>query len=256
MPSTTALTIVTEAFGNLNVFLAGQTIPPTAANDGLARLNRMLSSWATKRQSAPAIRREELALTADKGGPSNPYTIGIGGNFNVLKPPNQSSITGAGLLLGGSSPEVEIPRAIATDDMYDAIQVKELSNALFTLVYYNPKFETLGLGQIQLWPVPDNADNQLVLYITEYLGAFSSLSATYYLPDGAEEALIYNLEHRLAGPYGRTMSEDDKLLARTSLQSFRASNLKLSDLPQDPAFAQSRRTGYNIQTGTGGGGGA
>lgn len=256
MPQTTALTLITGAFNRLNVFMPGQTIPARNANDGLSYLNTMMSSWKqiTQRQAYRA--REVFALVGGKGGPSNPYTIGPGGDFNTVKPASQNEIVGCGLLIGGTNPQAEIPRAILTDDADEAIQIKELANpGFFTAMYYNPTYSN-DLGTIELWPVPSNADNSLVLYRTGAIAAFTSLQATVYVPDGAEDAIYWDLAFRMAPSYGRTFTEDMKLNRRLALQNFDRANLKLSDLPQDLAFSHSMRYGYNIQTGTGGGGGS
>jgi hypothetical protein len=249
--STTAATIIADAFGILNVFMAGEDVPPAIANDALRRLNMMIGSWAQQSLTVPAISREVFDLVAGQGGPSNPYTIGAAGNFVTPRPPNQSSIVGAGLLLTTSSPVVEIPRAVITDDAYQAIQVKELGSALFTYVYYNPTY-TADLGTINLWPVPNIVTNDLVLYLERAIAEFADLTTVYRFPPSYDEALMYNLARRLAKPYGREVDEDLMVSATTSLMILKRANFKLSDLAND--FARDRRGVYNILTGSTGGG--
>src|SRR5882672_10811936 len=97
--SVTALDIITATFQNLNVFQQGATVPAPQANDGFKRLNRMISMWATQSTTVPFIERDEFTLVSGKGGPSNPYTIGIGGDFNIPRPTSTKAIKNAGLLL-------------------------------------------------------------------------------------------------------------------------------------------------------------
>lgn len=214
---------------------------------GFRRLNQMLGQWSLTTDMAPCVARDVFTLVAGKGGPSNPYTIGDGGDFDVPKPA-ANALTGAGLLLGDSSPVVEVPIGIETDDAFQLTAIKELSNAQFTTLYYRPTF-TGNLGTIILWPVPDTAQNGLALYRLTQLTAFLSLTTSYDLPEGYEEAIDYNLAVRLAGVYGRAVSQDVGQLAVTSLATVKRSNYKMTDLVTDPMLTNGYSGGYVIQTG-------
>jgi hypothetical protein len=172
--------------------------------------------------------------------------VGIGGDI-PLSLSNQNRLMGATLILNTST--VEIPLAILTDDMYRAIAIKTLPGSQPTAIYYSPQ---VGLGRLYLWPVPDNNVNGLGLYVEQGVGPFADLSTTVYtFPDGYDEAIVYNLERRLAGPYGRDMPAEDAILAHETFANIFRSNLRLSDLSNDfaTAFGPSGRRGYNIQTG-------
>lgn len=213
--------------------------------DSYRRLQNMMGTLAIQPQTIPAVAREVFPLVAFKGGPSSPYTIGPGGDFNTSRP---NSLEGAGLLMPGSPNPVEIPRALITDDGWEAIQIKDLQNALFTGVYYNATF-ALGMGTINLWPVPNTTLNSLVLYRQEQLGTFISLTATYYVPNGYDEMLEYNLAVRLAGPYRMPLPPYVQQMAAETLAQVKRANYKITDVPIDPALALQRRYGYNINTG-------
>ncbi|HEX7936765.1 MAG TPA: hypothetical protein VF573_27340 [Paraburkholderia sp.] len=149
---------------------------------------------------------------------------------------------------------VEIPRTIITDDGYQSIQIKGLPNAQFTNVYYNPTFP---FGTIVLWPRPNTAINQLVLYLPLEFGGFADLTTNYDYPDmpGYTEAMEYNLAVRIAAPWGRKLSEYPEVpgLARESLGLIKRANNRLVDVPTDASLlAWNRRGQYNINTGTGG----
>jgi hypothetical protein len=240
MPTTTARARIASAFEILGVFQPGQSVP---ADDATAAFG----AWSLAPLMAPCIAREVFALTADKGGPSDPYTIGPGGDFNTTKPA-ANALTGAGLLLGTSDPVVEVPIPIITDDMFQWTSIKELSNAQFTTLYYRATYQD-GLGTIILWPVPDTAENSLALYRLTQLTSFLSLTAQYDVPEGYEEAIDYNLAIRLAAPYGRPVTPDISALAVTSLAAVKRANTKPGDVPIDPMFAGSPNGGYIIQSG-------
>lgn len=253
MPATTALDIITGAFDVTSVYAPGEAISATDANGALRRLKLLMRALKLQPLSQPVVSRTEYSLTANQGGPDNPYTIGPGGDFDTTRP---IRLTGASILLvnvGGQN--VEVPRAVITDDAWEAIQIKSLTATQFTDVYYNPTY-TDDLGTINLWPIPNVSTNKLVLYRLEPLTTFADLTTEYDLPDGCEEALEYNLARRLLQPYGvidpATVSAVMELAA-SSLATFKRANTKLSDLATDPAFVRDPSGGYNILTGTGGG---
>ena len=198
------------------------------------------------------------ATQADYNG-TFPITVTGATTFTYLvdgavTTPATGTITAA--LESDGSSVVEVPRSVITDDAWQFIQIKQLTAAQFTDVYYNPTFSA-DLGTINLWPIPNTSINSLVVYRRQPLTSFQNLTTTYYVPDGCPEALEYNLARRLLKPYGvvdASTVEDIVDLARTTLATFKRGSAKLTDLPIDPAFTRDRRGGYNILTGTGGGG--
>lgn len=245
--SGTALTYITSAFTNLNVFQPGATIPAAQSATALTMLNLMMGTWA--QQLTPfTIARELFAIVAGKGGPTNPYTWGVGGDFGTPRPVSQNSVTGAAWIQMSATPPVEIPLSLLTDDGWSAIQIKTQPNGQPTSVYYNP---TVPYGSVYLWPIPNVAVDLLALYREQVFGPFANLNGTTYtFPDGYDEAIVYNLERRLAGPFGREMPPEDALLARETLANIQRSAQRLSDLPNDFRGQFGRNDhGYNIQTG-------
>lgn len=247
--ATTAGTIIRTAFANIGVLGEGQALDSAKGADGLHRLNLLMSSLSIQPGSIPVVAREVFDMTSGKGSPSNPYTIGVGANLNTARPPTQNSIVGVGLILTSSDPDVEIPRTILTDSAYQAIQVKDLTNSLFTALYYNATYETTGFGKVFLWPVPNTGDNDLVLYLRKQLTSFADQTTSYELPPGCEDALTDALAVRLCKPYSVPVDPDLAATARMSMSVFKRGNAKLFDLPQDPATTNSHAAYYNIQTG-------
>lgn len=242
--TTTGLTVIRAAFELLNVFQPGESIPSPDAQAALGWLNRMLSGWAQQKATIPSIAQQVVPLVSGKAT----YTIGVGGDIAIVKPANQASIVSVGLLLGASVPPVEIPRSYLTDAGWQAIAIKSLTNSLFTSVYYNPTFTTTGLGTVSLWPVPLDATNSLVLYVSQALTQFTTLTALYQVPDGYEDALVYNLARRIYKPWGATLDQDIIDMAGSTLRLIKRSNVHLDDLPNDVSVPQPSH-GYNIETG-------
>jgi hypothetical protein len=169
-----AVNIITGAFELIGVLEAGQTIGGDLLTDGWRRLQNMMGILGIQTLTAPFVGREVFDLVAGKGGPSNPYTIGPTGDLVTSRP---NALQGAGLLLGGNIPTatVEIPRTLYTDDAYEAIQIKEMQNSLFTGVLFTA---SAGNAEIQLWPVPDTTLHKLVIYRLDQIGPFASMTAT------------------------------------------------------------------------------
>jgi hypothetical protein len=148
---------------------------------------------------------------------------------------------------------VEIPRPVITDQAYWGNQLKNMPNSEFTGVYYNP---TYPFGTIVLWPRPNTAENQLVLYLQTAFTGFADLVTEYDFPDlpGYADALEYNLAVRLCAPFGRSLSNIPEIveLAREHLGLIKRANNRLVDLQTDATvLTYDRRHGYNLNTGTG-----
>lgn len=252
MPTLTGNQWVQASFRLLNVFQPGQPVPSVHAAVALEMGNDMLSEWSQRQIFIPVIARQSFAMTAGKGGPSNPYTIGpSGADFTAPRPSNQNSITAANLVLTSTTPNVRVPLGIYTDDAYDANPIPDLSNTQPTGLYYNPTYAN-NLGSIFLWPVPSVNYNLLELFTQQSVAEFADLTTTYYLPESAPQAMKYNLADRLQAPYGRELSQSAQRLVISALGTYKRSNVKMSDLANDVTFTSFRRTLYNILTGAGG----
>lgn len=325
MPATTAQQIIGGAFGTIGVYGPGESIAPADVQDGLRRLNLMMSGLRLQPLTQPVVSREVFSLTADVGV----YTMGPGGDFDTTRP---TKLTGAAILLNsegapasvtsitrsgsvatvtmaashgastgqnmtirGAEPDayngtfpitvtgaatftylvggavttpatgtitaalesnasdvVEVPRAIMTDDAWQWLQLKQLTGAQFTNVYYNPTYAA-DLGTVNLWPIPNTSENALVLYRQQPLTSFVNLTTQYCLPDGCPEALEYQLAKRLLGVYPTTDADTKAYvlqMAGETMATFKRGSTKLADLTTDPALTpQDRQGGYNIQTG-------
>ncbi len=250
MSATTAQRIINNACVTIGRSSPGTALPAGEATDALRRMNLMLGGFSLQPLTQNVVAREVFNTVAEKGGPDDPYTIGVGGDFNTIRP---VGLNGAGIIIPATDPlqNVEVPRAVLTDDAWQAIQIKGLRSTQFTDVYFNATFDG-DLGTINLWPVPDNATYQLVLYRQNQLPVFPSLVALVFLPPGAEDAIEYNLARRLLTPYGITDQgtvSDVIDMASSTLATFKRGNTKLADLGTDPALTHSQRGGYNILTG-------
>lgn len=242
-----AKSVIQAALGDLGVISLedGQVVTPAQGQDGLRRLNAMISSWSIHRLAIPFISREVFTVVSNQ----STYTVGPGGDFDTIRP---TQVTGGALLLNNSSPPIEIPLGLMTDDMYQANQIKDLTSTLFTNYYFNPTYAA-GLASIFLWPTPTTADNDFVLYRGDQVQGFANLTTASFFPPGYFEAFEYQLAKRLAVPYGVAVSPDLARMATEAFSTIKRENYKLNDAQLDPAWTHDHRGYYNILTGTGGG---
>lgn len=240
----TAYVYIADALYDLNVYQRGAPISANDGQIGFRHLNYMMSSWALS-MSPPVVARDVFPIVSNQQS----YSWGPGGDFTTLRPPKQSSITGASLILNTTLPlaqQTEVPLAVYTDDGYRNARIKYQPNTQATGIYYQA---TSPLGTLIVWPVPNTTINGLAIYREQQFGPFADLLQTSYVfPDGYDEAIHYNLEKRLCPVFSRTMSDDATMLAAESLRNIEAANMKLTDVAND-LVSNTASGWYNINTG-------
>lgn len=253
MPTTAisfnANAVIGAMFSDLGVFQPGEVVPAPDANSALARLNVLVSSLQLSPRAMPFIEREVFDVVVGQ----STYTVGPGGDWDTIRP---MSLTGTGLLQptqGSGTGRNEIPRALLTTDAYQAIQLKDLQSAMWTDVYFNPRYAD-GLAAVYLWPVPNTTINAFVMYRGDAVQGFSNLTTTSDYPVGLFELLQYNLGKRVAPGYGGTgWTQELEAMRLEANALFRRQNYRMEDLAVDPAMTRNirERGGYIIQVGNG-----
>lgn len=253
MPAIRGLEIVGDAFAMLNMYLVGETVPPEHAEYARRSLNDLLGEFGVRSQFIPTIAPTRFPMILGKGTRYNPYTIGIGGDFNVAKPSNQLSIQGANLILTTPGPpnETRVPLAPFTDDGWSALPLPDLAGTQPTGFYYNPTFAN-DLGSFSLWPVPNNTVNDLEFFLQVGVPPFANLQTLYYIPDAWPRMLKYNLASDLQTFAGRELPAPAARVASSTRKLIMRTNLNMTDVANDAMFSGGRSTGYNINSGQGG----
>jgi hypothetical protein len=251
----TKLDVIKGAFSEIGIYPGG--VAPSAEDTQLASdlLDELVDGWNIQGLTSGVNVRSVYPLVNGQGGPSNPYTIGPGGDFDTGTQARPDTIREANLLLlQYVTQPTEIPLAILTDAMYDAVQIKELQTQLGNFLYYN---RTVPLGTIQIWPVPNTSINSLVLYTDLFVGAFVSLSAAYVCAPGLKTAMRLNLASMLVNSFGASVEgaviQRVDRMAAEALQNLKDANANsdMADLAIDLAYTPSPRGNYNIYTDTG-----
>ena len=229
---TTAQSIIADAYVIIGQNQPGDNPSASQGSQGLNCLNQILGQWSLMPLTIPVTAREVFPLEAGRGGPSDPYTIGPGGDFDTGRP---TFISNVGLLVTSVDEPFEISRSIYTNDAYASIVQKELTSNYFTGLYYNATFSD-GRGTIYLWPVPANDNTSLVLYRPEQLSTFTTINTAFDFPPGALPALTYELGKWLSLRGAGSWSPQLEQLCNASLAVYQRGNTVMSDLGLDAAL--------------------
>lgn len=229
--TTTALSIITAAMQKLGILTKTQKPSADEANDALAALNAMLSSWSNDSMLCYARTWETFPL---QGGKAE-YLIGPGASdFDTARP---ISIVAGYTRLNGFSDQ---PIQVVNDEIYTTqIGVKSAPGFPDWLSYDNG----YPVAKIRLWPVPAAAYDLFILS-EKQLGQFT-LHQPVDLPPGWERALVFNLPAELSGDYDQPVPDAVARIAMDSknlIQKAVRKNRSLDATPQ-------QGTPNNIYTG-------
>lgn len=216
---TTARQIITRAMQKIGVLVKSE--PPSAdeADDALASLNALISSWSNDSLNIYARTLESFPLTG-----ASSYTIGTGGDFNTVRP---TAIINAYVRQGTTDLQV----SVVDDTMFAGIMTKSVSGLPYVLNYSN----SYPLGVIKMYPV-GLSDYTLFLLSEKAVSGFATLDTQLNLPDGWERALIYNLAIELAPEYAQ---QPDASVVKIAAESLGAIRTKVAQVRGMDAYPRS-----------------
>ena len=143
------------------------------------------------------------------------------------------------------SPDLELSLTMLTDQAWEAVPQKDLTNTWPTSWYYNPTFP---YGTLQFWPIPTSTTLQGAIYVKTQISEFDALSSTVTLPPAYFRALVKNLALDLCPSYGKEPSGLLLKQAADSLASLKRANIKPMDLGFPGGALVGRRRGYDIRS--------
>jgi hypothetical protein len=198
---TTALEMISSAMRLANILGEGQQPSGDQSSQALAVLNEMLDSWGI--DSLMLYRTPSTQVTLTPGQAT--YTIGTGGQLNVERPAEISSMYVD--YQGISFPMYEV-----NQDEYNLITLKTLNQTFPRFFLYVNDYP---FGRLTVWPTPMNA-NALTFSADRVLSNIPTVGTTLVLPPGYAKAVRYNLAMELCPEYGK---EPSPSLARTAKES-------------------------------------
>lgn len=227
----TVRNLITRALRKSGVITKSETPDPDEISDALEECNSMLSSWSTEKMLCVSRTRESFPSTGAQS-----YTIGSGGDFNTTRP---VKIISAFARLGTND---DYPMVEITDKNYSLIQNKDTPGAPEFFNYDNG----YPLGTLTMYPKP-TASYTIYIYSEKAITAFTSLSQVVSLPEGWEDAIVYNLAVRLAPEYGQPVTNELAALAISTKSAIKRAinrNRPLDYFPQKVS-QHNINTGYN-----------
>lgn len=171
---TTARDLCIDALKESGQLGVGQTPLAEDINDAFTRLQRMLNVWQKNRWLVPSL--QDIQFTGDG---SKFYTVGLGGDINIIPP---SDVKGGYVIQRntGQTP-VSLPlKKIFAYENYIQITVKDLSS-LPTSFFYDNGFP---LAKLYPWPIA-NSQYELHFIIQSRLGFGSTIQEGSITTGGA-----------------------------------------------------------------------
>jgi hypothetical protein len=236
--TTTALDIIKSSLRLLQVLASDMVLTDSEANDALDCLNLILAdAWPNESLMVSHITKEQFPLVSGK----NPYTIGIGGDFNTSRP---ISIEMATINIGGADYPVQ---QLAFDD-WAAVRLKSLATGYVEYFYVD---ETYPLSNLYIYPIWNSATpTNLTLYSRKPFSAFNNLTDTVIMQPGAVRALKYQLAVELAPEYQTTAGDDVKRLLSEAKAAIKRTNKRAITSQVDPGLFTPGTQRFNIYRGS------
>lgn len=190
----TGRNIITDAFAELNIIGAGETLSPEDADLGLGKLNRLFDNWNADHKASYC----DVFTTFTTTPSVTPQTIGPGGHFVVTQRP--VTIEGASLVVG----TVKTPINLRDQEWYRGLVVPSITGAYPTDCFYEPDWP---LGKLYFYPVV-SAARSIELQIRALLAAFT-LDTVFSLPPGYQDAITLSLAESLTSAYPGAVASGD-----------------------------------------------
>lgn len=207
--------------------------------DSLNALNRMVSSWNIDPLNIYQRRIDVWDLVAG----TYIYTIGPSGDFDTTRP---NAIDQANIIINTTSPVYRQPLGILITQQWSRIRYQEIGGGTIPCELYmdggNP-LRTLYLSY------PPDAAYQLELYTWQALGQAAETSDELAMPDGYEEAIVYNLAKRIASLWRTKLTDEALVIARESLARVQAHNAVTPVMQCDTGVMGRRGRYWDYRTG-------
>lgn len=202
----TVAQIIGSALTEVNVIMAGGSVPANIGTFVLDKLQRLLDNWNAERAAVYAEEQHPFTLVPNL----TPHTIGPTGTFPTTARP--VSIEGASVVLNGAAPNANQALNIRDFQWWQAQIVPTVTATLPSDVYYQPGWPN---GSLYFWPVPTVAYGMLLQYRVA-LDSGISLVSSLSLPQGYLDAIILTLTEEIVTGLGRAVPPQVATSARAA----------------------------------------
>lgn len=255
----TAYQLCSQALKKCGAFGVGQTPLAEDINDAFLDLKMMIGLWQRKRWNVYHLVDNAITSTGALA-----YTVGPGGDFNLLSRPDKIDAAFVRLQASGSPTGSDFnvdfdpsdfgggivaPNPAAVDypltqiparEDYNLIAVKGLGS--FPDCYYYDAVYPLGV--VYFYPVPAATTYELHITTKEVLGQALALTNDINLPDEYYEALLYNLCVRLRPSYQLPPDPTLSGLASAAINTIKGANAQVPTMTMPRNFTGGTR--YNV----------
>ena len=218
---------INQALKKIGVLGIGQTAAAEDFNDAFDELQNMLFQWQQQRWLVFGL----IDVTFVGEG-NQSFTIGTGGDVNVLRPDNIESAYFVQQNQGGQPVSYPLEILMSRED-YNNIVLKSLS----TWPQYLFFDSAYPLANVFISPIPPAGQFTIHMTIKTPLPDPSNQTGEMSTPPEYNQAIIFNLATLLATNYGLTVSPDVRLVADRSLNVIRNANAQIPRLEMPTGIA-------------------
>jgi hypothetical protein len=196
----------------------------------------MMDRWNSMELMIFTIQRLVFPMVVGK----QVYTVGIGGDFNIQRPPRIEKygiITNANPLL-----PLELPIDDMTVEDWREIPTKNITAGLCLGVWNDNNFPLMALSY---WPIPSQGLNA-VIYPWVQLSQFPDLVTEFTFPPAYADCIVYNLAYRFGIEFPGDMERMPLLKdeAESMMGQVKQINTQPADLSAAELDAISTNRGY------------
>ena len=231
---------IASALRLIGALASGESPTAAESNDCLMIFQQLLDSWQAERLNIFQITRSvQIPATLKQT-----YTLGLGGDFNIARPPRVQRI---GVINQPTAAQpVELDLASLNESQWLAIPVKNTQGAL-PLEYWNDG--SFPLMNINFWPIP-SVLVYFALYYWTLLTSPPDFVTDIEFPPAYARAIRYNLAVDLMAEFPGNPEKYPMVMkiaseSKLAIKSFNAPN---PIMKSDPAMVQGGADIYNWQT--------
>ena len=235
--SSTAQSIITDAFQKLTLHAVGEN--PTAAESalGLQVLNDMLDSWSNEKLACFASLDQAITLAVGV----QRYPLGPGSIYSTSRPLAIAEGPGAAYCIDPSNQTYSVD--VRSQEEWNLISFLATTGNYPTDIFYDPQFPQ---GILNVFPIPNTTGYTLHIMSRLQLTDFATLATAVSLPPGYLIALKNNLAVNLAPYFSVKPSDDIKDAAKETKAIIKRTNNKAKPAMYDPELISKANATYNI----------
>ena len=191
---TTGQDIIYGALRQISSVTPGEPLDGNEASNALTVINRLLAAFSMEWGLIQDVTAEMFPFVQGQKS----YTIGIGGNFNTVRPDKIFNHW-----MYDTQAGIRYPLELWSDNQYNSIRLNTIQS-IPKGVYYDPQYP---LGILYVYPVPALTTYQYNIESYKPMAQFATLTSTMNLPNEYFEELVMLTADELAPEYGYEMTQ-------------------------------------------------